>query len=75
MQISIRAVELVDNDRKKVLIQRAKEVKSMIYNSNLSLDGIISKGYYLYEKKYKERRRELYNIVFIRTLLAPITRQ
>ena len=45
MQISIRAVELVDNDRKKVLIQRAKEVKSMIYNSNLSLDGIISKGY------------------------------
>lgn len=54
MQISIKAVELVDNARKKVLIQRAKEVKSMIYNSNLSLDGIISKGYYLYEKKYKE---------------------
>ena len=53
MQISIRAVELVDNDRKKVLIQRAKEVKSMIYNSNLSLDGIISKGYYLYEKNIK----------------------
>ena len=50
MQISIRAVELVDNDRKKVLIQRAKEVKSMIYNSNLSLDGIIAKGYYLYKK-------------------------
>ncbi len=54
MQISIRAVELVDNARKKVLIERAKEVKSMVYNPNLTLDAKLSKASYFYEKNYKE---------------------
>lgn len=54
MQISIRAVELVDNDRKKIIIERVKEIKPMIYNSSLSLDEKISKACYFYEKKYNE---------------------
>lgn len=54
MQFSIRAVELVDNDRKKVIIERASEIIPVLHFRDHGLEEKLSRAYYLYQRKYNE---------------------
>lgn len=54
MQFSIRAVELVDNDRKKVIIERTIQLIPTLKNRNYGLQEKLDRAYYLYKKNYKE---------------------
>lgn len=54
MQISTRAVELVDNDRKKIIIERSKEILKLLSTITIVLEEKLLRSEYLYRKKYND---------------------